>query len=432
MEYLKSFSLIWSMSFILVAFLMLYDLRFDRKKNIIISCAVMVPLILLTAGLVFVFGVDMMSRLILVTLSIPSFLFFLLMAKKRDGKFFFTFCFLDTVGFELITLTMLLEQWVGNGDGTVLVVSRLILFPLLTWIAYAFFRKGYMELQDNIHRGWGLCALVSALFYLMLAYMVSFPTIITERPEDVTGVLLLFVLMPVTYFSMFRVLSEQMRAYWAEERRRNVERQAELLQNELEIGKDFISRAKQYRHDVRHILQVTLEHLKQGHIDGAKEYLADYSKMISESTLTTFCENPTLNAILRLNDRRCEQEGISFQAVAALPAELPYTQVEMGLLFGNLLENAWEAAGKCEKPFVRFSSQYKDGNLYVQIENSVAASVEFADGMPVSTKDGGGIGVRSAVEILNKYMGMMEMKQEGNTFTTQIIQPLSEQLKTVF
>ncbi len=424
MEYLKSFSLIWSMSFILVAFLMLYDLRFDGKKNIIISCAAMIPLILLAAGLVFVFGADVMSRLILVTLSVPSFVFFCFMAKKRDGKFFFTFCFLDTVGFGLIVLTMLLEQWIGNGGGTVLIVSRLILFPLLTWIAWAFFRKDYMELQDNIHRGWGLCALVSALFYLMLAYMVSFPVVITERPEDVPGVLLLFVLMPVTYFSMFRVLSEQMKAYWAEERRRNTERQAELLQNELEIGKEFVARAKQYRHDVRHILQVTLEHLKQNNIDGAKEYLTDYSKMIGESALTTFCENPTLNAILRLNDRRCEQEGISFQAVAVLPTELPYTQIEMGILFGNLLENACEAASKCQNPFVRFHCQCKEGSLYIHIENSVVAPVEFADGMPVSTKEGGGIGVRSATEILNQYMGMMEMKQEGDTFTTQIIQPL--------
>lgn len=424
MEFMKSFSIIWSMSFILVAFLMLYDLRFDRKKNILITCAAMIPLIVLTAVLFAVYGADVMSRLIFVTLSIPSFFFFFFMAKKRDGRFFFTFCFLDTVGFELITLTMLLESWIGNGDGTVLFVTRLILFPLLTWLVWAFFRKPYMELQENIHRGWRQCALVSALFYVLLAYMVSFPTIITERPEDVPGVLLVFMLMPVTYFSMFRVLSEQMKAYWAEEQRRNTERQAELLQNELEIGKDFIARAKQYRHDVRHILQVTLEHLKQGDTDGAKAYLTDYSNLIGESVLTTFCENPTVNAILRLNDRRCEQEGIAFSAVAALPEKLPYTQVEMGILFGNLLENAWEAAGKCEKPFVRFFSQCRDGSLYVQIENSAPGEVEFADGMPVSTKAGGGIGVKSAMEILNKYTGMMEMKQEGDTFTTQIIQPL--------
>ena len=424
MEFLKSFSFIWSMTFILVAFLMLYDLRFDRKKNILITCAAMIPLILLTAVLFAMYGADVMSRLIFLTLSVPSFLFFFFMAKKRDGKFFFTFCFLDTVGFELIALTMLLDQWIGNGSGVVLFVARLILFPLLTVLALRYFRKPYMELQENIHKGWGLCALVSALFYVLLAYMVSFPSVITDRPEDVPAVLLVFLLMPVTYFSMFRVLSEQMKAYWEEELRRNIERQAELLENELEVGKDYIARAKQYRHDVRHILQVTLEHLKHNDIQGAQEYLTDYSNLIGESALVTFCDNPTVNALLRMNDRRCEQEGILFHCVAVLPKELPYTQVEMGILFGNLLENAWEAAKKCEKPFVRFFSQCRDGRLYVQIENSVADTVEFAGDVPVSTKEGGGIGVKSATEILNKYAGMMEMKQEGDTFTTQIIQPL--------
>ncbi len=424
MEFLKSFSIAWSMAFVLITFLMLYNLRFDRKKNILITSIVMVPIIILTAIGFLLLGEKIVSHLVFVTVTIAGFLFFFFTAQKRDGKFFFTFCFLNTVGFELITLTMLLATWIGENGVFVLFITRLLIFPALTFVVWKYVRKPYQQIQNNIHSGWGFCALLSFLYYVLLVYMISIPTTIVERPDDIPTLLVVFTLMPLTYVAVFRILNQQMRSYWEEEQRRNIERQAELLQNELEIGKDYISQAKQYRHDVRHILQVTLEHLKQNDIDGAKAYLTDYSNMIGESALTAFCENPTVNALLRMNDRRCQQEGISFHAVAALPKELPYTQVDMGILFGNLLENAWEAARKCEKPFVRFFSQCREGILYVQIENSVAGIVEFEGGMPVSTKEGGGIGVRSAVEILNKYTGMMEMKQEGDTFTTQIIQPL--------
>ena len=56
---------------------------------------------------------------------------------------------------------------------------------------------------------------------------------------------------------------------------------------------------------------------------------------------------------------------------------------------------------------------------------TVSSKVFFENDLPVTTKEGGGIGVKSAKAVLEQHGGLMRMVQEEHVFTTQMIQPLS-------
>lgn len=71
-------------------------------------------------------------------------------------------------------------------------------------------------------------------------------------------------------------------------------------------------------------------------------------------------------------------------------------------------------------------SKFNDGILLIEIKNSVSKKVKFFEYFPVSSKPRGGIGVRSAKKYLNKYFGLIRLKQEGNIFITQIIQKIDD------
>ena len=51
------------------------------------------------------------------------------------------------------------------------------------------------------------------------------------------------------------------------------------------------------------------------------------------------------NALLRLTAWRCREGDIPCQIQAVIPEELPLTGPELTAVLGNILENAWEAAG---------------------------------------------------------------------------------------
>lgn len=424
MEILRFFSMLYSLCFVLVIFLMLYDLRFDRRKNNLISALAMSPLILLTAVLFFVLGNEVMSKLIFVILSVPSLIFFLLMAKKRDGRFFFTFCVADTICFELIVLTTLLDHWLGGDRAILLFVSRLILFPVLSVIIWKYVRKPYKACQNSVPEGWGLFAVVSALYYGLLAYMVSFPTVITERPGDVPELLLVFIIMPLTYAGIFQTLNKQRGLYEAQEQHANADKQRLLLQLELAAEREHVEHARQHRHDMRHVIAVARDYIQKENFVGADKYLAEFDRSITSHSLTNYCENHIMNALLHITARMCEESGVAYSIEAQSPAALPYNDTEISVLFGNLFENAYEAALKCEKPFLHITVQVKNENLLVEIRNSVAGKVAFRNGLPVTTKAEGGIGVKSAKKVLDKYGGMLRQQQEGNVFITQTAQRL--------
>ena len=422
--------MLWSLVFVLILFLTMYDLRFSTKKNIVIACAAMLPLVVLTAVLQVLLGSDIMGKLIYVTLTIPSLLFFILMSKKPDGRFFFTFCLTDTIGFEIITLTLLLDHWLGGGNAVLLFWSRLIVFPLVTVFIGRFISKPYKGLQRDVKRGWWLFALVSVLYYGLLMYMVSFPSLITQRPNDVPPVLIVFLLMPLNYAAIFAVLVEQRRLHEIEEQSRNADRQAAILQNELTMEQEYVEQARQSRHDLRHNMHVILDYLNKDDVEGAKVYLAEYEIAEDRIGIEPYCSNEIVGAVLRLNARKCEQGNIAFTVDARIPEELPYTKVEAGTLFGNLLENAWEAASKCPEPFITFTAMCRDAALLVELRNSVSGTVVFRDELPVSTKVGGGIGLRGIREILRRHGGMIRMEQQGDVFVTQLIQPLEPRAGT--
>ena len=424
MEFLRFFSILYSLSFILVIFLMLYDLRFDRKKNNLISSLVMSPLIVLTAVLFFVLGNEKMSKLIYVILSIPSLIFFLLMAKKPDSRFFFTFCFADTICFELIALTMILDYWLGGDKAIFLFVSRLILFPLLAVVVWKYIRKPYKESQQSVQKGWGWLAVVAMLYYGLLAYMVSFPTVITQRPDDIPVFLLVCIAMPLTYVALFRAVQGQKELYEAQECHLNTEMQRQILLLELAAEREHVAHAKQHRHDMRHVIAVTRDYLSKEKYDAADAYLSEFDSSITGRTLKVYCENQIMNALFHITDKYCQETGIACTISAQIPEKLPFTDMEISMLFGNLLENACEAAGKCEDPFLDITMQIKNENLLMEIRNRVSGEVVFENGLPLTTKEDGGIGVKSAGKVLEKHGGVLKMQQEGDVFITRVLQGL--------
>lgn len=424
MELLRSFSILYSLCFVMVIFLMLYDLRFDRRKNNLISSLVMTPLILLTGVLSFVVGHEKIAQLVFMVLTVPSLIFFFFMAKKPGGRFFFTFCVADTICFELVALTTLLDHWLGGDKAILLFVSRLILFPLLSVIIWKYVRKPYKESLNSVPRGWGLFAVVSFLYYGLLLYMVSFPELITQRPDDIPTALMVFAIMPLTYAALFRAIKGQKALYEAQELHLNAEMQRQILLLELAAEREHVAHAKQHRHDMRHVIAVTRDYLSKGKYEAADAYLSEFDSSITSQVLTVYCDNQIMNALFHITEKYCQETGIACTIKAQIPETLPFSDTEISMLFGNLLENACEAAEKCEDPFVHITMQVKNENLLMEIRNRVSGEVVFEDGLPLTTKQDGGIGVKSARKVLNKHGGMLKMQQEGDVFITRVLQGL--------
>ena len=109
MTILRDLSMLWSLFHILILFMLLYRSRYSRNKTFLLTGIIMGPLILLNVVGLAIYGAELMGKVFILTCTLPSLLFFLYMSRDKKGKFFFTFCLVDTVALWIIAVTNIMD-----------------------------------------------------------------------------------------------------------------------------------------------------------------------------------------------------------------------------------------------------------------------------------------------------------------------------------
>ena len=95
--------------------------------------------------------------------------------------------------------------------------------------------------------------------------------------------------------------------------------------------------------------------------------------------------------------------------------------IDITTIFGNLLDNAIEAAEKLEGGkyiSIKIGSYHK--MIAASIENN-CGEVKWKNGFPVSAKGkGGGIGLLNVQSSVKKYDGNLILKSDGNKFIAEL------------
>lgn len=204
-QYLLDISTAISSFVVIAIFLLLFESRYPKKKYL----ASLIPFMILwfgvNLGILFVLGLEVQGQLSLLTATIPSLLYFWIVAKDRGGRFFFTFCVVDTIMIWVMSITGIVDIFIGN-SGFWTFVLRIIAFPIMIFLAWRWVRKPYLRLLNTVARGWWLFAAMTGLFYVAMTIMIGLPTNLRLRPEDIPATLLVMALLPLVYATIFRVL----------------------------------------------------------------------------------------------------------------------------------------------------------------------------------------------------------------------------------
>ena len=280
---LRDLSVYWCMIHVALIFVMLFRSRFSRKKTWILSGAGIGVLMLLNGIGLAVLG-DQMGKLLLLTCSLPSFIYFWILSKDRKGEFLLTFCLADTSCLWVLVATNLLDTFLGGGQYVLMFVSRLILYPLLEYVVYRYFRKPYLELQEAVDKGWGIFAGLTMLYYVLIAVVSTFPTNIDKRPEDAPVCVLILLLMFFTYATMFTALYRQLLLNRKQQSERILSEQKHSLELQLESQHEI----RKLKHDMKAHAITLSGLLAAGKIEEVVIYLKSLESEM-EPVIKPFC-----------------------------------------------------------------------------------------------------------------------------------------------
>ena len=421
MTFLKDFSVLWSLLHTLLLFLLLFESRYPRKKTLILSLATMLPLILVNTVIFLVIGAERYMTALLLTCSLPSLIFFWFLAKHRDGRFFFTFCMVDSIILEIIYITNILDFYLGN-TYIFMFAARIVCIPLLELLIYKKLRPIYLSVQQSVKKGWYVFAAISALFYVAMTLSVSYPTMITSRPAYLPAFVLYLVLLPVIYIHILSTLRNQQRLHEMSEQDNILRVQVSNLTARMEEFSAANEKFRTERHDFRHKMQVIVGLIEHGEYDKLREVVLNYHETIRETAVKRYCNSAVIDAVLSSYLQKAESKGIRVSVALSFPEPLPVDEAELATVFANAIENAIHACEKLDADKRQIDVKVLTSPRFMlQISNSYDGAVEFDEnGTPVSREEGHGFGTRSIVAFCNKNKAFYEFKADSERFRLRI------------
>ena len=297
-----------------------------------------------------------------------------------------------------------------------------ILMPInFVAVAAAVFIKGFKEKR--------LAKFSAALFILAASAIlelvnyslniVSSKTLILQ-----TGVIIFLIL--TEYFSGI-----DLRKFFAlkSENRRLADNMAIMekqMTAQYESGKIMIDTAeelKKQRHDLKHQYVVLDGLIERKEYDRAKAYIAELIKEIPQDKVVFYCRNEALNAIFTYYVNAAKEHSIKTDISLDINEKTEnITDVQLCILFGNLLENAIEACCRVQgERFVKLYAYIKAEMMYIAMDNSYDGNIRKKGSHFISSKRGEiGTGLRSVAAIAEKHGGTAKFTENENVFESSV------------
>lgn len=420
-QFLIDWSTSLSMFVVIAIFLMLFESRYARKR---FYCS-LIPFMALWIGvnlyILLAHGIEVQGKYTLLTATLPSLIYFLAVSKNRGGRFFFTFCLVDTVMIWVMMVTGLIDYAAGS-EGLVNFALRMAAFPIMLLVTWRVVRKPYLALLHSVSRGWWLFAAMTGLFYITLTIMAGVPTNLRLRPWDMPAAVMALILLPLTYITIFTVLRQQDELFRARERQRIFALQVSMMERRVSELHDAEDRIRLERHDLRHRLLAISAMLRQGDAQAALDYIGASRQALDDTEVERYCADPALNAVLSSYFRQAKELGVRLEAHIDLPAELPVPAAALSTVFANALENMIHEVQKLPAENRRMVCRcIRSPSLMMEFSNPCGRDARLGpDGFPVPTGAGQGIGTRSIAAFAEKYQAMCSFRIEDGWFRLRL------------
>ncbi|MGN0634055.1 MAG: sensor histidine kinase [Oscillospiraceae bacterium] len=208
---------------------------------------------------------------------------------------------------------------------------------------------------------------------------------------------------------------------------RRIERfQSELIEKQVREIQNMYRQVRGWRHDYRNHINNMKIQLSEGNYDKLSGYLNELADDLDTVDTVIKTGNVMADAILNSKLGVAQKLNVRLNVKAAVPDDLPMSDVELCSVLGNMLDNAVEACGALpeEERFMRVYIGKLKGQLYLSVQNS-AGKVRKEKGTYLSTKEGEhGYGLFRIDRVAKKYGGYVNRQNEEGVFAAEIMIPL--------
>ncbi len=356
---------------------------------------------------------------------IVSFIFYEDKSDRRYWRVVESECFFIMIalfeGIGVFGIDLLMEKLSLMPEDVVITGSIEVAFSKLVLIFFYYalmrrlWKKDYRQSRTQM-----------ILYFVMFLYSVfNFIILVTAATRKADYLLICANLCCVVFANLYLFY-----ALKVEDEKNSMEFQIAMMEQQesmqfehYERQREKYGRSIEVLHDVSKHIRSIEELYQAGVTDKAMEYTRQIGGILKPLVPEEYSDNPMLNILLADRKQAAESMGIRF-VVKVESTGLGFIEpVDVTTLFGNLLENAMQAALKCSgERYIKVHIKNYNEMLSIRIENSVEQEVRIKNGRPVSTGGRGtGIGCLNVQRCVEKYGGSVLYKNGNGKFYSDVI-----------
>ncbi|WP_256132887.1 sensor histidine kinase [Anaerovorax odorimutans] len=309
-------------------------------------------------------------------------------------------------------------------ENMISIVVLLLHIPLLWLLLFKMYRR---VVEFNIaFYFWKFIWIIPAL-----AYTIFYVKIVNDYWKNIdytgTGDILFSVLWSfATYIFFLVTLQMLIQAYNGIMAREQAKMKAAQLQMEQEQYEKLLEQMEsmaRIRHDLKYHLLSMNGLAERNDMEGLQSYLHELAQGNLANEEPAICENHSLDVVLRHYAAKARKSGVSVKIQADIPRKVSIADIDLCIIFGNLVKNAVEACmdQESEPKSIELKAEAKNEQLVAMIQNTYDNRIKEHEGIYESTKhEGVGIGLSSVKRIVEKYEGLMKVDYSKTMFCVYI------------
>ncbi|MEG0875775.1 MAG: GHKL domain-containing protein [Oscillospiraceae bacterium] len=221
------------------------------------------------------------------------------------------------------------------------------------------------------------------------------------------------------YVLAFRTLAVTGRQLSAEAEAQMSRLQLGLAEKEYKSTMQGIDQVRRMRHDMKHHLNALAALISQNDMEGAREYIAKADTLLPQKTFSD--SNIITSSFIERYRELCVEEDIKFSADMSFDEEKIQNKTHLGIILGNSLQNAFDAAKNAEgdKRFISIEGKQLYDNFVLVVKNGFAG--ELSPQLASTKGEGHGIGISSMNSVVRSYKGFLDTSFEAGVFTLKIV-----------
>ena len=294
-------------------------------------------------------------------------------------------------------------------------VFALGLMALMQLVLYTVLLPSFRKVAPFIHTGWGKFYAVVLSFFALVVMQTAFPVLSPLSDKELAIFLLTILAFCITYVSVFASMKNMVELTREKQRKTH----AELLLSQVQSQAKEAELVRRNRHDMRHHYQMLQAYAQNGELDQLTDYLQRQTERIEHITTGRFCENETVNSILKVYHQKAAEQNIAMEIRAAAKPNLSAAAPDLVAIVANVLENALHgaAASGSKAPFITVNIKHQAERFVVSCDNSCLLSLDFEE-MPEYLK---GIGIQSITATADKYGGSCRFSAKDSVFRCMVV-----------